>query len=245
MAGLKAPGASWFCDRASAVGHSGIAHQREASMQKVEIVGPAPSTYTRAARMVCEEKSIPYELKQSPPHSPDVDAIHPFGKVPVMRHGDFELCESKAIATYLDLSFPGPKLIPTDPRHAALTEQWVSLVNTKMDGTLVRTYLLNYIFPKGADGKPDRKVIDGVAPAVKEEIELLDRAVAKGGYLAGDSFTFADINVMPILAYLRNFPESAAAIAGAKSLSAYYDRLSARPSFRNTMPPPPGQAKAS
>ena len=164
-----------------------------------------------------------------------------------MRHGDFELCESKAIATYLDLSFPGPKLIPTEPRQAALTEQWVSLVNTRIDGTLVRTYLLNYIFPKGADGKPDRKVIDGVVPAVKDELDLLDRTVAKTGFLAGDSFTLADINVLPILAYLRNFPESGAAIAAAKSLSAYFDRLSARPSFQNTVPPPPPrqQAKAS
>ena len=216
-------------------------------MPKVEIVGPAPSTYTRTARMVCEEKSIPYELKQSPPHSPDVDAIHPFGKVPVMRHGDFELCESKAIATYLDLSFPGPKLIPTEPRHAALTEQWVSLINTKMDSTFVRTYLFAYIFPKTADGSPDRKAIDAVLPAVLEEIGLLDRAVAKGGFLAGDSFTFADINVLPILAYLKNFPESDAAIAQSKSLSGYYDRLSARASFRNTVPPPPPrqQARAS
>jgi glutathione S-transferase len=217
------------------------------NMPAIELIGPAPSTYTRVARMVCEEKAIPYELKQSPPHSPDVDAIHPFGKVPVMRHGDFELCESKAIATYLDLSFPGPKLIPAEPRQAALTEQWVSLVNTRIDGTLVRTYLLNYIFPKGADGKPDRKVIDGVVPAVKDELGLLDRTVAKTGFLAGDSFTLADINVLPILAYLRNFPESGAAIAAAKSLSAYFDRLSARPSFQNTVPPPPPRqhAKAS
>jgi glutathione S-transferase len=213
-------------------------------MPTVELIGPAPSTYTRVARMVCEEKAIPYELKQSPPHSPDVDAIHPFGKVPVMRHGDFELCESKAIATYLDLSFPGPKLIPTEPRQAALTEQWVSLVNTRIDGTLVRTYLLNHIFPKGADGKPDRKVIDGVVPAVKDELDLLDRTVAKTGFLAGDSFTLADINVLPILAYLRNFPESGAAIAAAKSLSAYFDRLSARPSFQNTVPPPPPRQQA-
>jgi glutathione S-transferase len=213
-------------------------------MPVVELVGPAPSTYTRVARMVCEEKQIPYELKQSPPHSPDVDAIHPFGKVPVMRHGDFELCESKAISTYLDLSFPGPKLIPTEPRQAALTEQWVSLVNTKMDGTLVRSYLLNYIFPKGSDGKPDRAVIDAVVPQVEKEIALLDRTVAKGGYLAGDSFTLADINVMPILAYLKNFPESEAAIAAARSLSTYFDRLSTRPSFLNTVPQRP-QAKAS
>ena len=71
---------------------------------------------------------------------------------------------------------------------------------------------------KPRDGAPDRKAIDAVAPAVLEEIDLLDRAVAKGGFLAGDSFTFADINVMPILAYLKNFPESGAAMAAAKSL---------------------------
>jgi glutathione S-transferase len=110
---------------------------------------------------------------------------------------------------------------------------------------LVRTYLQNYIFPKTTDGSPDRKVIDAVVPAVKQEIELLDRAVAKGGYLAGDGFTFADINLMPILAYLKNFPESGAAIAAAKSLSAYFDRLAARPSFQKTAPPPRPQAKAS
>ena len=206
-------------------------------MAELEIVGPAASTYTRAVRMVCEEKSISYDLKQSPPHSPDVDSIHPFGKVPVMRHGDFELCESKAIATYLDLSFPGPKLIPTNPRHAALTEKWVSLVNTKMDGVLVRTYLLNYIFPKGSDGSPDRKTIDAVTPEVIQEIDLLDRAVGKGGFLAGDSFTFADINLLPILAYLKNFPESGSAIAAAKDLSAYYQRHATRPSFERTTPP--------
>jgi len=216
-------------------------------MPVVEIVGPAPSTYTRVARMVCEEKQIPYELKQSPPHSPDVDAIHPFGKVPVMRHGDFELCESKAISTYLDLSFPGPKLIPTEPRHAALTEQWVSLVNTKMDGTLVRSYLLNYIFPKGSDGKPDRTAIDAVVPQVEKEIALLDRAVAKGGFLAGDSFTLADINLLPILFYVRQLPEAAAAFDGATHLGRYYATHATRPSFVRTIPPegPPRRASPS
>jgi len=206
-------------------------------MPQIELIGIPASTYTRAVRMVCEEKDIPYTLNPARPHSPEVDAIHPFGKVPVMRHGDFELCESKAIATYLDMAFSGPKLFPNEPRQAALTEQWVSLVNTKLDGTLVRTYLFAYVFPKTADGSPDRKIIDEIAPAVVQEIDLLDRAVGKGGFLAGDGFTFADINLVPILAYLKNFPESAAAIKGAKSLSGYYDRLAARPSFQKTIPP--------
>ncbi len=215
-------------------------------MSSVEIIGFAPSTYVRAARMVCEEKGIPYEHKEVRPHEPEAAAIHPFGKIPVMRHGDFELCESKAIATYLDLAFPGPRLFPTEPRHAALTEQWVSLVNTRIDTTLIRTYLFAYVFPKTEDGKPDRKTIGAVTSALNEEIGLLDRAVAKSGYLAGDALTYADINVMPILYYVRQFPEGGAAIAAGKALSSYYDRLAARESFQNTAPPPmPPQAKAS
>jgi glutathione S-transferase len=210
----------------------------EEDVPNVEIIGTARSTYVWGARMVCEEKSIRYDLTEAGPRSPEAFAIHPFGKIPVMRHGDFQLCESKAIATYLDLSFPGPKLIPADPRHAALTEQWVSLVNTRMDATMIRTYLFAYIFPKTDDGKPDRKAIDAVTPAVQEEIDLLDRAVAKGGFLAGDSFTYADINLMPILFRVQQLPEGAAAVAAAKPLADYYQRLAARPSFQNTVPPP-------
>jgi len=207
-------------------------------VSKVEIIGGARSTYTWVARMVCEEKAIPYELKEVAPRSPEAFAIHPFGKIPVLRHGDLELCESKAIATYLDLNFPGPKLIPTEPRQAALTEQWVSLVNTRIDSTMIRTYLFAYIFPKTADGKPDREAIDAVTPTVQKEIGLLDRAVAKTGFLVGDSLTYADINLMPILFRVRHFPEGAAAVAAAKPLSEYYERLAARPSFQKTMPPP-------
>jgi glutathione S-transferase len=213
-------------------------------MANVEIIGFPESTYVRTARMACEEKGIAYDLRRAPPHSPEVLAIHPFGKIPAMRHGDFELFESKAIATYLDRTFPGPRLLPEEPRAAALAEQWISAVNTVMDRTLIRTYLFSYIFPKTADGKPDRAAIDEVMPAVREQIGILDKAVAKTGYLAGDSFSFADINVLPILFYLRNFPEGGQAIAEAKHLAAYYDRHAQRPSFRNTIPPPPPKQQA-
>jgi glutathione S-transferase len=207
-------------------------------MASIEIIGIAESTYTRAVLMACQEKGVDYALVTAGPHSPPVDAIHPFGKVPVMRHDDFELCETNAIALYLDRVFPGPKLIPDDARAGALTEQWVSLVNTPMDPTLVRAYLFAYIFPE-TPGKPDRAKIDAALPALKRQVAVLDRAVAKSGYLAGDGYTFADMNLMPILAYLMQPPESSEAIRNAKNLAAYFERHSARPSFKNTIPPPP------
>ena len=143
-----------------------------------EIIGSIRSTYTRAACMVCEEKAIDYVLTERPLHAPEILAIHPFGKMPVLRHGDAEIFESKAIATYLDLSFPAPFVFPSDPRRAALTEQWVSLVNTMMDRTLIRTYIFAYIAPGTADRSPDRSAIEAVMPAVREQLRVLDKAVA-------------------------------------------------------------------
>src|SRR5216683_2816480 len=166
-------------------------------MANVQIIGAPQSNYVWVVRMACEEKGVPYDLVPARPHSPEVDALHPLGKIPGMRHGEVALCESKAIATYIDRSFGGPKLIPEDARGAAEVEKWVSLVNTSVDPCMVRTYLLNHVFPKGADGQPDRAAIDGVLPNMQKQIDLLDKAVAATGHLAGSGYTLADINLMP------------------------------------------------
>ena len=202
----------------------------------LEIIGIPESTYTRVARMACEEKGVPYTLKPEPPHSPPVNAIHPLGKVPVMRDGDFSLCESKAIATYVDRAYPGNKLIPDDPKLAAEVEKWVSIVNSVIDPVMIREYVLAYVFAK--DGKPDPARVSGAVEKMKQQIPILEAAVANG-YLVGDQFTLADINLMPILFYLGRFPEGAALLDGTKNLKAYFERHAARPSFKNTMPPPP------
>src|SRR6185369_2109082 len=80
--------------------------------------------------------------------------------------------------------FPAPFVLPSELRQAALTEQWVSLVNTVIDRTLVRTYLFAYIAPGTPDGRPNRTVIDAVMPTVTEQVAVLDKAVAPTGHLA-------------------------------------------------------------
>jgi glutathione S-transferase len=203
-----------------------------------EIIGSSRSTYTWAVRMVCEEKAIDHVLTETPLRAPELFAIHPFGKMPVLRHGEVELFESKAIATYLDGSFPGPRVFPSDTRQAALAEQWISLVNTVIDRTLIRTYLYAYIAARTPDGTPDRAAIEAVMPTVREQLAVLDKAVARTGHLVDDQFTFADINLLPILYRVRQAPEGAQALAGATHLASYYDRHALRPSFQRTIPPP-------
>jgi glutathione S-transferase len=153
-----------------------------------------------------------------------------------MRHGDLELCESKAIATYIDRVFDGPKVIPEDARSAAQVEQWVSLGNVEFDRLMIRQYVIGYVLPK--DGKPDMAAIGAAAEKMKPQIEILDRAVAATGHLVGDSLTLADINVLPMLFYVNRFEEGKALLGAAKNLSAYMQRHFARESFRKSAPPP-------
>jgi glutathione S-transferase len=74
---------------------------------------------------------------------------------------------------------------------------------------------------------------------MRTQVDVLDRRVAETGHLAGNGFTLADIDLMPILFYVRQFPEGGELMKGARNLEAYYARHAARPSFKNTMPPPP------
>lgn len=205
-------------------------------MSDLQIIGAPASNFVWVTRIACAEKGVPYTLVPTPPHTPEVRAIHPFGKIPVARHGAVALCESRAICTYIDRAFAGPALIPADPAGAARVEQWLSIINTQIDPLLVRRYLRSYFFPDTADGSPDRKAIDAALPEMRAQFAVLDEAVSATGYLAGDSFTLADIDLLPILFYMNKMPESRAMLAEAKHLKAYFERNIERPSVKQTFP---------
>jgi glutathione S-transferase len=205
-------------------------------MSDLQIIGAPASNFVWVTRIACAEKGVPYTLVPTPPHTPEVTAIHPFGKIPVMRHGSVVLCESRAICAYIERAFAGPALIPADPVAAALVEQWISLINTNIDLVMVRRYLRAYFFPATGDGSPDRTAIDAALPTMREQFAVLDSAVRATGYLAGNSFTLADIDLLPILFYMNKMPESRAMLADAKHLTAYFERHMERPSVKRTFP---------
>jgi glutathione S-transferase len=207
-------------------------------MSTPEIIGIPQSNFVRTVRMACEEKGVKYTLTPARPHAPEVNAIHPLGKVPAFRHDGVELCESKAISTYIDAAFPGPALIPRDPAGAARCEQWISLVNTAIDPVLMRQYLLAYFFSGLPDGAPDRARIDAALPKMREIFSLLDKTLATRPYIAGDAFTLADAFLLPIIDYMRMKPESQEMLAASPHVQAWFDRVMARASAKETVPPP-------
>lgn len=206
-------------------------------MADLEIIGVPFSNYVRSVRMLCEEKGVAYTLNPAMPHSPEVKAIHPAGQVPCMRHGDVTIFESKAIATYIDTVFPGPKLIPTDPVGQAQCEQWVSYGNVKVDHWIMRQFVVPQVFFDKAKG-PDTAKIAAAVPEMEKCLAALDQALARTGHLVGDALTYADLNVLPMLATGAMFPRGKPLVEQHPNVAAFVARLTARPSYTNTAPPP-------
>ena len=209
-------------------------------MSEIELFGARQSTYLRVAWMTCEEKGASYTVLPGMPHSPEILAMHPFGRIPAMRHGSVTLFESKAIATYVDRVVPGPALIPRDPVGQARVEQWISAVNTSIEPVWT-IYFRAHVFPKGPDGAADQETVAAQLPAIKSHLLVLDRVLSGSMWLTGEAFTLADIAVLPILHYLHQFPEGAALAGECEHVEAYFAKMSARPAARATVPPPMSQ----
>lgn len=209
-------------------------------MSDIEILGLPQSNFVWATRIALAEKGVAHISTSAPPHSPEILAIHPLGKIPVMRHRDVALGESRAIIDYVDRVFPGPALVPADPAKAAVVDMWTAIIVSTMEPLLIRQYLFAYMFPGTEDGSPDRVRIEATLPQLNTYLDLLQAAIA-AGTIGGGSFTRVDAYLIPILFYLRNTPEGAGGLSARPALAAYLDDCLARPSIASTMPPPPGQ----
>jgi glutathione S-transferase len=203
-------------------------------MSQLVIFGFPESTYVRTVRMVCEEKGVSYELSALKPGAPVSADLHPFGRVPAVKHGDVHLYESSAIARYVDEVFPGPSLVPATALGRATMERWISAINSYLYDDVIRKYVFSYIFPKGADGKPDRAAIEAAVPNLKRDLQLIDKDLAGKDWLAGDALSLADLFLAPIMSYAAMFPEAQGIFAECANVRRVGGALMARPSYTKT-----------
>jgi glutathione S-transferase len=206
------------------------------SAATITVYGDPRSSYVRTVRMALAEKGVAYAYEPVPPHSEKVRAICPFGRVPAFGDGDFTLYETTAIVRYIDECFAGPSLVATNPWARARMEQYVSLINCHIYDAMIRRYVLQYVFPKGADGAPERGVIDKALPEIRSQLEVLDLAYGPRTLLAGATVTLADLLLAPIIFYLPQFPEGKSLLAAAPNVARAHAAFAERESFKATAP---------
>jgi glutathione S-transferase len=211
-------------------------------MAKLEIIGFDISNWVRAVRIACEEKGVAYELTTDGMtgikdlKSAKYLALHPFGRIPAMRHGDVVLFETAAICRYVDTMFDGPRLVPADPIEAARMEQWISAMIDYVSRPIMGSFVVQYLFPRTADGKPNRAIIDAAILDIRNCLDILDRALASGPFLHGATPYLDDFILLPMEDALMVTPEGPGLLAEAPNVARHRAAFAERPSYGATIP---------
>jgi glutathione S-transferase len=160
--------------------------------------------------------------------SPAFLAVNPAGAIPAIEDDGLVLAESLAINLYLARKHGGP-LAPASLAEEGLMAQW-----TLWAATMVEPHSINILYHRVAKpvAERDPKLVDAAIEALRGPVGLLDAALAKTGFVVGNRFTVADINVSEVLRYAMAAPEL---FASAANVKAWLSACHARPAFKAMM----------
>ena len=155
----------------------------------ITLYGTTISNYFNTAKLAFVEKNVPFEeISVMPGQEPEVLAASPMGKVPYIKVEGAALSETNVIFDYLEDIQPQPALYPGDPWARAKVKEIIRAVELYLD-TPARRHLPTVYF-----GKPvDQYAYDQVRPALEQGLAALKRLARFEPYIAGDTFTFADV----------------------------------------------------
>lgn len=159
-------------------------------------------------------------------------ARHPFGVVPVLDDDGFVLYESRAILRYLDSQLAGTALTPTEPRAIARMNQWMS-VDQSYVAPHTRTLAIERVVRKGHGEEADARACDAAESALARAFAVFDRSLTTT-YLAGDTFSLADISLMPYVESLAMIG-AARVVGGLPRLDAWWARVRARATWQKVL----------
>uniref|UniRef100_A0A672H624 Glutathione S-transferase A-like n=1 Tax=Salarias fasciatus TaxID=181472 RepID=A0A672H624_SALFA len=179
------------------------------------------------------QKLLSFEKNEQ--KSEEVLALNPRGQFPTFKHGDIIVNESFAACLYLESQFKsqGTTLIPESSEEQALMYQRM-FEGLAFYEKLNAVIYYEYFVP---EGERHESALTRNKQALTTELNLWEGYLSKllpNSYLAGPSFSLADVTVFPTVAFLFRFGLSAERYP---KLGEYYALLKERPSVKASWPP--------
>jgi glutathione S-transferase len=191
--------------------------------------------FSRKVRVVLAEKKLPFELVLEAvwERRPEFIALNPANDVPVLiEPGGEVLADSAAIAEYLDEAIPDPPLLGADVLARAEVRRLTNWFDIKFN----REVTINLVGEKivkrqmGVAGGPDSQAVRTGFSHLGQHLAYLGRLADTRKWLAGESFSLADIAAAAHLStvdYVGDVPWD-----DYPEVKDWYARVKSRPSFR-------------
>ncbi|NBU29718.1 MAG: glutathione S-transferase [Caulobacteraceae bacterium] len=175
-----------------------------------------------------EELQLPYEIKFYARDAvtrlapPELKAVHPLGKSPVVTVGTDTVIESGAIIDYIIRRHADGRMAPDPASHDYdVYQQWLHYA----EGSAMLPLMLNmYVARLGEAGA-------ALHPRIESEIAnhlgYVEGALAGRDYLMGDSLTGADVQ----MSFVPEVAKAMGKLPSYPNMAAWIERLHARPAW--------------
>ncbi|MEO0360503.1 MAG: glutathione S-transferase family protein [Pseudomonadota bacterium] len=185
------------------------------------------SPKTRAARVMwmLEEIGADYEIVPCGPHSPEVEALSPLGKIPVLVDGDAAIFDSVSIMTHLADKHDA-LTFPVGSAERARMNSILCFAVDDVDQPLWTLAKHGFVLPE------ELRRAKEIEPACRHEWERamasLEKILGDGPFVMGEDFTVPDI----VLGHLGGWAKATGFATPEGPVADYMTRVRARPGWR-------------
>jgi glutathione S-transferase len=189
---------------------------------------------SRSQRIVwlLEELGAPYEMKkyqrdaQTRLAPPELTAVHPLGKSPVIVDGDVKIAESGAIVDYIIRHYGKGAMMPArDSADFEAYNEWLHY----SEGSAMLPLMLNlYVSRLKEAGAPLHPRIDS---ELANHLGYVEGALKGRQFFVGDALTGADIQ----MSFVGEMAKVFGKLASYPNLAAWLERMHARPAFKRSV----------
>jgi glutathione S-transferase len=204
-------------------------------ISSMKLIGSLASPYVRKVRVVLAEKKLDYAIELENVWVPEtrIHELNPLGKVPCLVLEDgYVMYDSRVIVEYLDTLTPVCKLLPPNGRERVDIKNWEALADGVIDaGVAIRLERIQ----RPPELQSEDQIARQMGKVQRGMASISDR-LGESPWCGGNHYSLADVAVGCTLGWFSfRFPEIDWRSAH-PNLGKLFDKLSERPSFRDTLP---------
>ncbi len=164
--------------------------------------------------------------------TPEFLALNPHARIPLITDDGAVVWESNSIVRFLAARYGAGRLWPEDALERSYAERWMDWELSKLQPDFIDLFWGYYRTPPESR---NQSAINAAQQRCAQHFELLDRHLEQQPYLAGESFTMGDI---PCAVCLYRYFQMGLAVEQPEHVLQWYQRLSQRSAFANTIKTP-------
>ena len=200
--------------------------------------------------LALEHKQLDYvshmlQLSRQDQKSPQMLALNPRGRVPVLKDGDYVVFESLAVLYYLDLKYPEPTLFGRSPEEAAVIMRVICEFQAYTEDHLMR--ICRALEGGGQIAPQRRDLLTDAMHVVAREARTIEGRLSKSDWIVGESYSAVDMVIFPAIQLLRRALDRPGGrelssrflpiSANYPALGRWLARIEALPGYQRTYPP--------